>query len=163
MNETSKNTSGKVFEEILKKIKKLEVDVVYNVSKLSERNPTRRVYISRLADKGEIVKVKRGFFYKPTNKTIYKDSDLLVPLNKSIFVNNLFWSVNDGYMINAKDLIKAYITDYTEEDLMALYGLFGYKRIIKETLILYKKRTDENYKKIREILERFEKWRLDDK
>jgi hypothetical protein len=148
---------------ILNKIKKLKVDTVYPIVQISQNNDKARVYLSRLADKGEIVKVKRGFFYKPTNKTLYKESNRTVTLDKSIFANDLFWSVKNGFDINAADLITAYLTDYTEEDLMGLYALFGYKRLIKESLKIYKKRGDERYKKIRTLLERFEEWRLHDK
>lgn len=150
-------------EELLIKIKKLQVDKVYSVSQITNNSDKNRVYLSRLADKGVIVKVSKGYFYKPTSMTLYKKSDITVPLQKSIFVNDLFWSVGNGFEVNANTLIKAYLLNPTEDDLMALYSLFGYKRLLHDCLKLYKVRTNREYKKIRAILERFEKWRLDDK
>ncbi len=163
MKNIQKSSNLSDTNNILKKIKKLETDTVYPITQIAQKNDSARVYLSRLADRGEILKIKRGFFYKPTNKTLYKESNRTIPLNKSLFVNDLFWSVKDGFEINATDLIRAYLIDFTEEDLMGLYTLFGYKRLIKESLKLYKKRTDESYRKIRSILERFEEWRLNDK
>lgn len=162
MNNMHKTSNLSASEEILNKIKKLKVDKLYSYSSLGEADDKKRVYLSRLADKGTIVKVGRGEFYKPTNKTLFKQSDKIIPLNKSLFVNDLFWSVSDGFKINADELIKAYLIDYSEEDLMGLYSLFGYKRLLNESLKLYKKRTDKKYQKIREILIRFERWRLND-
>lgn len=163
MKNTNKSTYLSDLDIILNKIKKLEIDTVYPIAQIAQNNDSIRVYLSRLADRGEILKIKRGFFYKPTNKTLYKESNRTIPLNKSLFVNDLFWSVKDGFEINASDLIRAYLINFTEEDLMGLYTLFGYKRLVKESLKLYKKRTDESYQKIRSILERFEEWRLNDK
>jgi len=163
MNNLGKTMKISASHEILNKIKKLKVDTIYTIAQIVGDNDKSRVYLSRFADKGEIVKVKRGLFYKPTNKTLYKESNRTVKLDKSIFVNDLFWSVKNGFEINTNDLIKAYLLSYTEEDLMGLYSLFGYKRLLKESLRIYKKRTHEDYKKIRAILERFEKWGLNDK
>lgn len=148
---------------ILSKIKKLKVDTPYQIAQIAKNDDKARVYLSRLADRGEIVKLKRGVFYKPTNKTLYKKSDHTVKLDKSLFANDLFWSVRDGFEINADTLIKAYLQEHNEADLMGLYALFGYKRPIQEALKIYKKRDNEEYKKIRAVLERFEKWRLYDK
>ncbi len=163
MKNTQKSTESSASKEILNKIKKLKIDTLYPVGQIAKSSDQGRVYLSRLADRGEIIKVKRGFFYKPTNKTLYRASNRIVKLDKSLFVNDLFWSVKDGFAINADDLIKAYLLQYTEEDLMGLYTLFGYKRLLGESLKIYKKRTDGEYKKIRAILERFEEWRLHDK
>lgn len=163
MKTIEKSTVISASKEILNKIKKLKIDAVCPIVQIAGNSDKNRVYLSRLADKGEIVKIKRGLFYKPTNKTLYKESNRTLKLDKSIFVNDLFWSVKDGFEINAADFIKVYLLNYTEEDLMGLYTLFGYKRLVKESLKIYKKRTDENYKKIRTILERFEEWRLNDK
>ncbi len=163
MKNTNKSTYLSDLDIILNKIKKLEIDTVYPIAQIAQNNDSIRVYLSRLADRGEILKIKRGYFYKPTNKTLYKESNRTIPLNKSLFVNDLFWSVKDGFEINVSDLIRAYLNDFTEEDLMGLYTLFGYKRLMRENLKLYKKRTDESYQKIRSILERFEEWRLNDK
>lgn len=163
MKNICKSTNLSNTRTILNKIKKLEADTVYPIAQIAQNNDSARVYLSRLADRGEILKIKRGYFYKPTGKTLYRESNRTIPLNKSLFINDLFWSVKEGFEINASDLIRAYLLNYTEEDLMGLYTLFGYKRLIKESLKLYKKRTDENYQKIRTILERFEKWRLNDK
>ena len=163
MNNTIKSKRISGTEKLLNKIKKLQVDKIYSVTKISNKNNQNRVYISRLADKGVIVKVSKGYFYKPTNKTLYKKSNTTVPLQKSIFVNDLFWSVGDGFEVNSDELIKRYMLNPTEDDLMALYSLFGYKRLLHDCLKLYKVRTNIEYKKIRAILERFEMWRLDDK
>lgn len=163
MKHIDKSTKISDLTDILNKIKKLKTDTVYPIAQIAKNNDKSRVYLSRLADKGEIVKVKRGLFYKPTNKTLYKESNRTISLDKSLFVNDLFWSVKDRFEINAADLIKAYLIDYTEEDLMGLYTLFGYKRLVRDSLKIYKKRDNEAYKKIRNILERFEEWRLHDK
>jgi hypothetical protein len=163
MKHIDKSTKVSDLIDILNKIKKLKTDTVYPIAQIAKNNDKSRVYLSRLADKGEIVKVKRGLFYKPTNKTLYKESNRTISLDKSLFVNDLFWSVKDRFEINAADLIKAYLIDYTEEDLMGLYTLFGYKRLVRDSLKIYKKRDNEAYKKIRNILERFEEWRLHDK
>ncbi len=158
-----KTKKPSAIDKILKKIKKLEVDKIYSVVQITNNIDANRVYISRLADSGYIVKSSRGYFYKPLNRILYKKADKTIPLNKKLFSNDLFWSVRDGFHIESSALIEAYLLDWCEDDLMALYSLFGYKRIIKDTLKLYKNRTDPNYKRIREILERFEKWRLDDR
>jgi hypothetical protein len=147
---------------ILKKIKKIKKDIEYPTSYISNNLDSDRVYISRLADTGVIIKTKRGHFYKPSSRTIYKKSAKTIPISKSIFINDLFWSVRDGYEVEADTLIRTYLEQWCEEDLMALYKLFGYSRIIQESLKFYKKRTNENYKNIRKILEKFDKWRLDD-
>lgn len=163
MNYTAVTKKISAIEELLIKIKKLQVDKIYLVSKITNNSDKNRVYLSRLADKGIVVKISKGYFYKPTSMTLYKKSDITIPLQKSIFVNDLFWSVGDGFKVNANELIKAYLLNPTEDDLMALYSLFGYKRLLHDCLKLYKVRTNSDYKKIRVILERFEKWRLDDK
>lgn len=163
MKNIHQSTNSSDIDNILNKIKKLKVDTIYPVAQIARKNDSSRVYLSRLADRGEILKIKRGFFYKPTNKTLYKESNHTIPLDKSLFVNDLFWSVKDGFEINASDLIRAYLIDYTEEDLMGLYTLFGYKRLVRESLKIYKKRDNEAYQKIRTILERYEAWRLHDK
>ena len=148
---------------ILRKIKKLKVDTPYSVAQFAQNDDKARVYLSRLADRGEIVKPQRGVFYKPTDKTLYKRSERTVKLDKSLFANDLFWSVKNGFLINADELIKAYLLEYSEEDLMGLYALFGYKRLVREALKIYKTRKSEEYRKIRALLERFEEWRLHDK
>jgi hypothetical protein len=163
MKKSKQSKSTKISAELLKKIKKLKSDEIYPTSVISVGIDKDRVYISRFADCGEIIKVKRGFFYKPSNKTIYKKSNKTIPLNKSIFNNDMFWSVKDGFEVNADELIRVYLKNYSEEDLMALYTLFGYKRLLSECLVIYKKRTDENYKRIRKILEKLDQWRINDK
>lgn len=163
MKNANQSTCVSDASNILNKIKKLKIDTVYPIAQIAKNNDSTRVYLSRLADKGEILKVKRGYFYKPTNKTLYKESNRTIPLDKSLFVNDLFWSVKDGFEINTADLIKAYLINYTEADLMGLYTLFGYKRLVRDSLKIYKKRANEEYQKIRKILEQFEQWRLYDK
>ena len=73
-----------------------------------------------------------------------------ITLNKKLFSNDLFWNVKDGFKIKIDTLLKAYLTDYTQDDLMGLYSLFGYRRLIEESLKLYGSRRDDNYKKIRD-------------
>jgi len=87
----------------------------------------------------------------------------VIPLDKTLFANDLFWSVKDGFKIETKKLIQAYLSQYSEGDIMGLYSLFGYKRVLSDALKLYKKRTNKDYQKIRDILQRIEIWRFDDK
>jgi len=163
MKNTLNSTVCSLSEQILKKIKKLKVDTIYSTASLGSADDKVRVYISRLADRGVIVKCGRGKFYKPTSKTIYKKSNKYITLNKSIFTNDLFWSVSDGFKVESDGLIKAYLIDWNEDDLMALYSLFGYERLLSMSLKLYKVRINDNYKRIRKVLQRLEEWRLDDK
>ena len=149
------------FEQILKKIKKLKKDTVYSYKIFDTYSDKLRVYISRLADRGVIVKVGKGRFYKPTNMVAVKRSSQELILNKKLFRNDLFWNVRDGFKIKTDTLLKNYLQNYTQDDLMALYALFGYTRLIEESLKLYKSRRDSNYQKIREMLMQFEKWRVE--
>ncbi len=82
-------------------------------------------------------------------------------LNKKLFTNDLFWNVKDGFKIRTDTLLKNYLQNYSQDDLMGLYSLFGYTRLMEESLKLYKNRRDSNYQKIREMLMQFEKWRMD--
>ena len=148
-----------MIEEILKKIKKLKIDTLYTYRAIGGSDDRTRVYVSRLADRGAIVKAGRGRFYKPSRKFPVKPSAKRIPLDKSLFANDLFWSVRDGFEIETSTLIESYLKHYTEEDLMGLYALFGYTRLMKEALKLYKSRNDPDYRKIREILTRFERAR----
>ena len=150
------------FEQILKKTKRLKIDTVYPYKMLGKPSDKLRVYISRMADRGIIIKTGRGYFYKPSNKTVIKRSDKEMCLDKSLFTNDMFWNVRDGFKIKTDHLIKTYLLNYTLDDLMALYSLFGYKKIIEESLKLYKNRTNPHYQKIRQMLMQFEKWRLDE-
>ena len=145
-------------DTILKKIKKLKTDTIYPVSTLGKDSKTR-VYLSRLADKGVIVRAGRGRFYKPSRKFPVKRSAKRIPLDKSLFSNDLFWSVRDGFEIDVPILIKSYLRHYTEADLTGLYALFGYTRLMEEAMKLYKSRNHPDYQKIREILHRLEKAR----
>ncbi len=79
---------------------------------------------------------------------------------KKLFSNDLFWNVKDGFRIKVDTLLKAYLRNYTQDDLMGLYSLFGYTRLVEESLKLYKDRRDKNYQKIRETLMQFERWRM---
>jgi hypothetical protein len=148
------------FEETLKKIKKLKKDTIYTYSIFNVPSDKLRVYISRLADRGVIVKVSSGRFYKPNNMVAIKRSTKSFILNKKLFRNDLFWSVRDGFEIETDTLLKSYLQNYSQDDLMGLYSLFGYTRLIEESLKLYKSRKDLNYQKIREILMLFEQWRV---
>ncbi len=150
------------FTRTLSKSKKLKSDTIYPYSALGENGDKLRVYISRLADRGVIVKTERGLFYKPSAKTVVKRSMKEIPLDKSLFTNDLFWNVKDGFKIETDLLISAYLKNYTQDELMGLYSLFGYSRLIEESLKIYKSRRDINYQKIREILMTFETWRMSD-
>ena len=148
------------FEEILKKTKSLKSDTIYTYQVFGTPSDKLRVYISRLADRGIIVKSGRGRFYKPKQMVAVKRSSKEIPLNKKLFSNDLFWNVRDGFKIKTETLIKSYLKNYTQDDLMGLYSLFGYSRLIEESLKLYADRRDIDYQKIRAILTRFEKWRM---
>jgi len=148
------------FEEILKKTKSLSSDKVYPYQVFGTSADKLRVYISRLADRGVIVKTGRGKFYKPKQMVSVKRSVKEIPLNKKLFSNDLFWNVRDGFKIKTDTLLKGYLQNYTQDDLMGLYSLFGYSRLIEESLKLYGNRRDVNYQKIRKILMQFEKWRM---
>ena len=149
------------FERILKKTKSLKSDTIYPYQVFGASSDKLRVYISRLADRGVIIKTERGRFYKPKQMVAVKRSMKEVTLNKKLFSNDLFWNVRDGFKIQTDTLLKGYLQNYTQDDLMGLYSLFGYSRLIEESLKLYGDRRDPNYQKIREILMQFEIWRMD--
>ena len=149
------------FEKILKKNKSLKKDTIYPYQILGKPSDKLRVYISRLSDRGVIVKVGRGYFYKPTGMVVVKRSAKEVILNKKLFTNDLFWNVRDGFKIKTDTLLKNYLQNYSQDDLMGLYSLFGYTRLMEESLRLYKNRRNPDYQKIREMLMQFEKWRMD--
>lgn len=161
MIKTNKITVELNFKEILKKTKSLKSDTIYPYQVFGTPSDKLRVYISRLADRGVIVKVGRGRFYKPKNMVAIKRSMKETSLNKKLFSNDLFWNVRDGFKVKTDTLLKAYLQNYTQDDLMGLYSLFGYSRLIEESLKFYGNRRDPNYQKIREILMQFEKWRMD--
>ena len=148
------------FQEILKKTKKLKKDTIYSYRVFGNPSDKLRVYISRLADRGVIVKVGRGQFYKPNNMVAVKRSSRELALNKKLFTNDLFWNVKDGFRIKTDTLLKGYLQNYSQDDLMGLYSLFGYTRLLEESLRLYKNRRDPDYQKIREILMQLERWRI---
>jgi len=161
MKNSNRITDLSGFDGILKKIKNLESDTIYPRSILGDSSDKLRVYISRLADRGVIVKAGRGHFYKPTRMVAVKRSMKAITLNKKLFSNDLFWNVRDGFNIKTDTLLKSYLQNYTQDDLMGLYSLFGYTRLLEESLKLYGNRNDVNYQKIREILLQFEKWRME--
>ncbi|GEM_PF-2499764 len=146
--------------KILKKNKSLKKDTIYTYQIFGDPSDKLRVYISRLADRGAIIKIGRGRFYKPTNMVAVKRSSKELILNKKLFTNDLFWNVKDGFKIKTETLLKNYLQNYSQDDLMGLYSLFGYTRLIEESLKLYKNRRNSDYQKIREMLIRFEKWRM---
>jgi hypothetical protein len=148
------------FNKILKKNKSLKKDTIYTYQIFGEPSDKLRVYISRLADRGAIIKIGRGRFYKPTNMVAVKRSSKELILNKKLFTNDLFWNVKDGFKIKTETLLKNYLQNYSQDDLMGLYSLFGYTRLIEESLKLYKNRRNSDYQKIREMLIQFEKWRM---
>ena len=163
MQTDTKMTELSGFELILKKVKKLKTDTIYTyrVFKGLPITPDKlRAYISRLADRGIIIKTVRGHFYKPKNLTPVKRATRKVKLNKKLFGNDLFWNVKDGFPLQTGTILHAYLTHYTRDDLMGLYLLFGYTRLVEESLRLYKKRTNPHYQKIRQILTEFEKLRM---
>lgn len=161
MIKTNNITVSSDFKEILKKTKSLKIDTIYPYQVFGTSSDKLRVYISRLADRGVIVKVGRGRFYKPKNMVAIKRSMREISLNKKLFSNDLFWNVRDGFKVKTDTLLKGYLQNYTQDDLMGLYSLFGYTRLIEESLKLYGNRRDPNYQKIRELLMQFEKWRID--
>lgn len=161
MKNTNNTSLSLGFEEILKKTKSLKTDTLYLYQVFGTSNDKLRVYISRLADRGVIVKIRRGEFYKPKQMVSVKRSMKEVSLNKKLFSNDLFWNVKDGFKIKTDTLIKGYLQNYTQDDLMGLYSLFGYTRLIEESLKLYGDRKNIDYQKIRKILIQFEKWRME--
>lgn len=161
MIKTNNITVSLDFKEILKKTKSLKIDTIYPYQVFGTSSDKLRVYISRLADRGVIVKVGRGRFYKPKNMVAIKRSMKEISLNKKLFNNDLFWNVRDGFKVKTDTLLKGYLQNYTQDDLMGLYSLFGYTRLIEESLKFYGNRRDPNYQKIREMLMQFEKWRID--
>jgi len=62
MKNTTNTPSVTEFGQILKKIKSLKKDTVYPYQILAKPSDKFRVYISRLADKGIIVKVNHKYF-----------------------------------------------------------------------------------------------------
>ena len=148
------------FEQILKKTKSLKSDTIYPYKIFGSTGDKLRVYVSRLADRGIIVKAGRGKFYKPKQMVSIKRSMKEVSLNKKLFTNDLFWNIRDGFIIKTDTLLKGYLQNYTQDDLMGLYSLFGYTRLIEESLKLYGNRRNADYQRIREILMQFEKWRM---
>lgn len=160
MKNISINSVSTDLNKILKKNKSLKKDTIYTYKIFGEPSDKLRVYISRLADRGAIVKIGRGRFYKPTNMVAVKRSSKELILNKKLFTNDLFWNVKDGFKIKTETLLKNYLQNYSQDDLMGLYSLFGYTRLIEESLKLYKNRRNSDYQKIREMLIQFEKWRM---
>ncbi len=161
MIKTNNTASVSDFKQILNKNKSLKTDTIYPYQVFGTSSDKLRVYISRLADRGAIVKVGRGHFYKPKSMVVVKRSMKEISLNKKLFSNDLFWNVKDGFKIKTDTLLQGYLQSYTQDDLMGLYSLFGYTRLIEESLKLYGNRRDPHYQKIREILMQFEKWRID--
>jgi len=162
MSLKNNSTIVSVSSEILKKIKNLFIDKEYSYSALGNMNSVSRTYVSRLSDRGEIVKLGNGKFYKPSSKVLVRKSTKLIKLDKSLFENDLFWSVSNGFEIKTDELIKAYLENWSERDLSGLYALFGYKRLLGDTYKMYKDRNNENYKNIKKILLKFENWRYND-
>jgi len=162
MNFNPKSTGVWSSDKILKKIKNLFVDKEYSYREFGTMNSVSRTYISRLADRGEIVKLANGRFYKPSNRVLVRKATKVIKLDKSLFENDLFWSVSSGFEIKTDTLIKAYLENWSERDLSGLYTLFGYKRLLGDTYKLYKDRNNKNYKNIKKILLKFENWRYSD-
>jgi hypothetical protein len=160
MTTYNNKTDITTFEQILKKTKKLKTDTNYTYRIFGKPNDKLRVYMSRLADSGVIVKTRNGRFYKPKNMVAIKKAQTIVPLNKKLFSNDLFWNVKDGFKINVDTLIRSYLKEYTQDDLMGLYSMFGYTRLVQEALKIYRSRRDLNYQQIRKILMQFESWRI---
>ena len=159
--ENIKNTTPvSYFKEILKKTKSLKVDTDYTFSVYGKSSDSLRVYLSRLADRGIIVKTDRGHFYKPNNLVAIKRSTKETRLNKSLLTNDLFCNIKDGFKIKTDVLIREYLKNYSQDDLMGLYSLFGYTRLMEENLALYKNRRNTDYQAIRKMLIQFEQWRL---
>ena len=85
MKNTNNNSLSLYFEEILKKTKNLKSDTVYPYQVFGATGDKLRVYISRLADRGIVVKTGRGLFYKPSKMVVVKRSMKEIPLNKKLF------------------------------------------------------------------------------
>lgn len=146
----------------LSKIKKLKTATVYTYASLGGVGDRGRVAISRLADRGIIVKAGRGRFFKPP-KSVYKNSEKTVRLDKSMFSYDLFWSVGDGAEVKVDTLIGKYIESPRFKDVAALYHLFGYRRVLTKALTQFGSRKDERYTRVREKLEQCALRSIDDK
>ena len=147
---------------LLKKIKRLNTQKIYAYSVIGNVGPKERAYISRLADRGEIVKHSRGKFFKP-GKSVYKFSDKSIAINKAMFTNDLFWSVGNGAEVKVDTLITRYIEVPRFKDISALYHLFGYKRVLAIALKHFKSRNDERFMLVRKELEKCAQWSMNDK
>jgi hypothetical protein len=157
MTSSTINTESK---RILEKIKKLECNKEYRITLLGEIGSRERTIISRLADKGVIVKSKRGHFFKP-GRSIYKRSEKEIALDKSMFDRDLFWSVGDGAKVNAETVLAKYLESSSFKDIVALHRMFGYSRVLEAALKKFGSRHDLQYRLVRSYLERAEKWRME--
>ncbi|MEN8147368.1 MAG: hypothetical protein ABFR02_07100 [Campylobacterota bacterium] len=156
----SENISS--INDLLKKIKRLNRQKIYSYSVIGNIGPKERAYMSRLADRGEIVKHSRGKFFK-SGKSVYKSSDKSIAINKTMFTNDLFWSVGNGAEVKVDTLITRYIELPRFKDISALYHLFGYKRVLATALKHFKSRNNERYILVRKELEKCAQWSLNDK
>lgn len=160
MENSYSNTVSMGSERILTKIKNLECHKEYRITVLGNIGNRERTIISRLADKGVIVKSKRGHFFKP-GRSIYKPSEKEITLDKSLFERDLFWSVGDGAKVNAETLLAKYLESSSFKDIVALHRLFGYRRVLATALKKFGSRNDPQYRLVREYLERSEKWSME--
>jgi hypothetical protein len=160
MQTTVKPSSTTMTAIILRKIKKLETGKVYSYAALGKIGSKERVVLSRFADTGVIIKYGRGKFFKPL-RSIYKRSDIYLPLNKAMFTFDQFWSVGDGAEVKADLLIAKYIVSNKLKDISALYNLFGYTRVLESALKAFGGRGAEQYKQVREHLETCAKWSVE--
>lgn len=160
MQKMNYNTVDTASKRILNKIKKLECHKNYRITVLGEIGSRERTIISRLADRGVIVKSKRGHFFKP-GRSIYKRSEKEITLDKSMFDRDLLWSVGDGAKVNAETVLAKYLESSSFKDIVALHRLFGYSRVLEAALIKFGSRNDPQYRLVREYLERSEKWRME--
>ena len=60
----------------------------------------------------------------------YSEHTRTIRLNKKLFTRDLFWSRQDGTMIDIKNLITVYLSNPNQEDTQVLISLFGYTRVL---------------------------------
>jgi hypothetical protein len=60
----------------------------------------------------------------------YSEHTRTIRLSKKLFTKDLFWSRQDGSMIDIKNLITVYLSNPNQEDTEVLINLFGYTRVL---------------------------------
>lgn len=159
MIKSSKKPIVTMSGRILKKIKNLSIGKVYSYSDLGHIGDKERVVISRIADRGVIVKAGRGKFFKP-GRSVYKRSDKTVAIDKSMFTHDLFWSISDGAEVSTELMITKYVESPYFKDIAALCHLFSYTRVLESALKVYSGRTSAGYQRVRTDLETCARWSI---